>query len=317
MENITQILESVLHAAVEPSDSPAARTMPLFLREVFDAQVWKVEGVDILFACPRKAMSFSALQKQWRQLEHYTKIPCALCLEETTRYAKDRLIQLGIPFLLGKDNLYLPCLGVALRKKRAAAPLHISGFSPAAQKMVLLAIYEKWQWVSSREISEKLGMSRMTASRNLLELESLGLPLVKTSRGAKYFSFQGSSRQLFDMCNGFFANPVEKVYYLEEIPRGAECLGGRSAVSRYSVLPDSACRTYALTRQECRQIGLSNYAQCDREDAVCAVHVVRYKIGAEKAIDPISAVLSVWETEHPDAREKAALMKMLNDHLRN
>lgn len=317
MEKIAQTLRKWLHAAVEPSPSNAARALPLFLKNVFETQVFRVEDIDVLFARPREQMSFSALGKQWRQLEQYAKAQCVLCLDETTRYAKERLVELEIPFILGEDNLYLPFLGVALRKKRKATPPRITKLTPIAQKMVLLALYEKWRRVSSREISEKMGVSRMTASRNLLELQALNLPLVETVQNAKYFSFEGSRRELFEMCNPFFDNPAAKTYILEEIPHGLDCLAGRSALSRSSLLSDNAYRTYGLTREECRELGIADYPECDPEDAVCVIHVLRYKIKMDKTIDPISAALCVSELEPLDIRDKAMMRRILDEVLRD
>ncbi len=315
MEKTAQILKDILHVEVEPSASAAARTLPLFLREQFGAYVLSVEHTEVLFADPRAKMSFSALRRYWEQLEQYAKLPCVLCLDGATRYAKERLIRLGIPFILDAENLYLPFLGVVLQKKREAQPPHIQKLTPIAQKMVLLALYEKWQRVSCREISERMGVSRMTASRNLLELQALDLPLVETGGGAKFYAFGGTRRQLFELCSPYFQDPVAKVCALEEVPQGLDCLGGRSAVSGRNMLADHRYLTFALTREECRNRKVEEYPQCRPEDAACVVHVLRYKIQMGKAIDPISAILSVTQTEMPDMRDRALMKRILDGAL--
>lgn len=312
MENTAQILKDMLHAEVEASASAAARTLPLFLREQFDVRMLTVEQTDVLFAAPRGNRSFSDLRRQWEQLERCAKTPCVLCLEETTRYRRDRLIALGIPFILGRENLYLPFLGAVLQKKRAAQPPHIQKLTPIAQKMVLTAMYEKWQRVSCREISERMGVSRMTASRNLLELQALDLPLVETGGGAKYYAFGGTRRQLFELCSPYFQDPVAKIYALEEIPQGLDCLGGRSALSGRNGPADHRYPTFALTRGECRALRLEELPQCSLQDAACAVHALRYKIQMGRGIDPVSAILSVTQTEMPDARDRALMKRILD-----
>lgn len=313
MERIPQILENLLHVSVQEQKPEA---LPQFLRGMFDVSAYMVEGVTVLFACPKTGMTFATLQKQWGQLCKNTHSQCVLYLQDASRYAKERLIGLGVPFIQGEDNLYLPFLGVALRKRRSGALPNITKLTPVAQKMILLALYENWREVSSREISVRMGVSRMTASRNLLELQSLGLPLVREKKGAKYFSFSGSRMELFELCSRYLCNPVSKTYILEEIPHGVDCLGGRSALSRWSMLPDRSYRTYAVTREECAQLHIAQEQPCGLNEAACIVQVVRYKIKEQKTIDPISAVLCVLENEKCTPREEAAMKKMLQEVLR-
>lgn len=313
MEKIDQILEKLLHAETAEGKTKA---LPQELRECFETRTLFVNGMEILFAKPKGRMTFGNLQKQWGELAEQSDSYCALYLEEWTRYSRERMIEQGIPFVLGEDNLYLPFLAVVLSKRRAGKLPRITKFTPAAQKMILLAIYQNWREVSSREISENMGVSRMTASRNLLELQALGLPLVEERKGTKYFSFFGNRRQLLELCQPYFDNPVSRICILEEIPRGADCLGGRSAVSRYSMMTDHPYRTYALTREEYRELEIDRYELCDLKEAACVIQVLRYKIKTEKMIDPISAALSVLGNESCTPREEAALKKVMLDSVR-
>ena len=316
MEQILEILQRLLHVQVEQTDLRILHMLPNAIRNVFEVQAYKVEDMDIIFARPKTQLSFPALKKQWRQLMEFTRLHCVLYLDESTRYGRERMIELEMPFVVGMDNLYLPFLGVVLRKKRAALAPRITKFTPIAQKMILMAFYENWKEVSCREISEKLNVSRMTASRNLLELQALNLPLVETRKGAKFFVSKGKKKQLFDLCRPYFDTPIAKVCFLEEIPHGMNCLGGRSAVSRYSMLTDHPYPTYALTREEYKTLGLDKYPDCDMEDAACVVQVLRYKIQTEKTIDPISAILCMTESEKINPREEAYLRKLLDSILK-
>ncbi len=97
-------------------------------------------------------------------------------------------------------------------------PLETEKFSPLTQKMILLAIYEKWKKVSTKEISEKMEVSRMTAARILTELQALSLPLVALEGKTKYFIYLGNQRNLYQMCQEYFVNPVSAVdEILEEV----------------------------------------------------------------------------------------------------
>ncbi len=65
----------------------------------------------------------------------------------------------------GKDNMYLPFLGIVFGKKKLINLPQAEAFSPLIQKMILLAIYEKWNRLSTKEIFEKMEISRITAAR--------------------------------------------------------------------------------------------------------------------------------------------------------
>lgn len=61
-----------------------------------------------------------------------------------------------------------------MHKRNTTLP-DVEKFSPATQKMVLMAFYERWNMLSTKEISNRLQFSRMSAGRCLIELQSLVL----------------------------------------------------------------------------------------------------------------------------------------------
>lgn len=312
-----KIISRLLHIDVQKRKGQGAKRLPPQLEEAFETEVLEVESAEVLFAAPRRPLSLPRLRAGWEKLEEASALPCVLCLEETNPYGRERMIELGIPFLMGEENLYLPFLGAALIKKRTARLPQISRFTPAAQKMVLTAIYENWGQLSAREISERMNVSRMTVSRNLAELQALGLPLVAVCGREKRFSCETGSRRMLELCAPYLDNPVQRAFYLEEIPKGAEYLGGRSAIARYSLLSDHPYLTYAVTREELRGLHLEECHICTgREEAACQIHVVRYRIAMGKLIDPVSAVLCVTAQEKTTPREEAALKRMLEDYLK-
>lgn len=151
-----------------------------------------------------------------------------------TRYGKKRMIEMGIPFVFGNEDIYLPFMGVVLMHKRNTTLPDVEKFSPATQKMVLTAFYERWNMISAKEISNRLQFSRMTAGRCLMELQSLGLPLVEIKGKTKYYVFSGARKMLYELCKPYFINPVAKTYLLKEIPDNVHCLGGISVLAHYS-----------------------------------------------------------------------------------
>lgn len=170
------ILSGLLHTSVYEKKFDELSKLPLYLSSGFEIRLFSVMDIDVLFVKPKQKITFAALKKQWGKFIAITGMQCVIFGDEYTRYGRDRMIELGIPFFYGKDNMYLPFLGIALGKKKTVQLPETEKFSPLTQKMILLAIYEKWEKISTKEISEKMNVSRITAARALMELQALDLP---------------------------------------------------------------------------------------------------------------------------------------------
>ena len=59
------------------------------------------------------------------------------------------MIEEGIPFVIDRKQVFLPFIGYLLSKgnERELAPVHLISF--LTQKMLLMAIYERWNEVKS------------------------------------------------------------------------------------------------------------------------------------------------------------------------
>lgn len=309
-----EILESMLHVAVKEKEVPSLEQLPLFLKNGYEIKFFSVGEVEVFFIKPKEQITVTALYKHWKRFEALTERFCVIYGNEFTRYRRERMIELGIPFYFGRDNLYLPFLGIALGKKRNRDLPEIEKFAPVTQKMLLLALYENWRRITTREISEKMGISRATAARCLTELQALNLPLTGIQGTTKYYQYEGSAENLYGMCKAYFDNPIAKSYALAEIPKGPSCYGGLTAIEGYSMLADNDYPTFAVTREEYRKFGLNQYkTQPKTERPICAVQVLRYKIEQKGLIDPISAVLCVPTEEKEDPRIAGAIEKVLED----
>nr|WP_289706435.1 HTH domain-containing protein [Enterocloster clostridioformis] len=311
-----EVMEKLLHVEVKEREIPALENLPLFLRNGYEIKCFSVADMEILFINPRDQITVTSLYKHWKRFEAFTGVPCVVYGNEYTRYGRERMIELGIPFYFGKDNLYLPFLGIVFGNKRIASLPEIEKFAPVTQKMLLIALYENWRKVSTRQISERLRISRATAARCLIELQALGLPLVNTDGKSKYYQYEGSAENLYRICREYFDSPVAKSIALAEIPEGFFCRGGLTAIAEYSMLADNAFPTFAVTKEEYRELEIERCKlQPNTEVPVCMMQVLRYKIENKGFIDPISATLCITGLEQEDPRIKSAVEEILEDIL--
>lgn len=309
-----KMLSDLLHVDVEECDYDKQKNLPLFLSSSYQIKQIIIADINILFVKPKAPVTFSALKKHWKKFEQLTEMPCVIFDDSYARYGKKRMIEMGIPFVFGDNDIYLPFLGVALSHKRSAALPEVETFSPATQKMILTALYEGWELVPTKEIGERLQFSRMTAGRCLMELQALGLPLTETRGKTKYYVFSGSKKMLYDLCAPCFINPVVRTLVLKEVPDNVRCLGGISALAHYSMLADDKYPTYALSREEYTHLQGKEYELCPQtETPACRLQILRYKIEQDDVIDPLSAVLCVSEQDRKDPRIEDAVETILED----
>lgn len=269
-----KLLSDLLHVEVIERAYDGQKNLPLFLTGNYQIKLITIAGADLLFVHPKTPVTFSALKKHWGKFEQLTGLPCVIFDDSYTRYGKKRMIELGIPFVFGNEDIYLPFMGVVLMHKRNTTLPDVEKFLPATQKMELMAFYERWNMLSTKEISNRLQFSRMSAGRCLIELQSLGLPLVEIKGKTKYYVFSGTRKMLYELCKSYFINPVVKTYLLKEIPDNVHCLGGISAFAHYSMLAEDRYPTYALSREEYTLLRGKEYELCPKiEVPACKLQV--------------------------------------------
>ncbi len=95
-------------------------------------------------------------------------------------YIKEKLIEDGIPFVLKVSRYICRSLAVCfpIRAKRDITPVELISF--LTQKLILTAIYEKWEKVTVSTAAEKLGVSKTSASRCFDEIEYLNVNILDT-----------------------------------------------------------------------------------------------------------------------------------------
>lgn len=111
------ILSRLLHTPVCEKRFNELGKLSLYLASGYKIKLFSISGMDILFVEPKQQITFAALKKQWGMFMSVTGMQCVICGDEYTRYGRERMIELGIPFFYGKDNVYLPFLGIVLGKR--------------------------------------------------------------------------------------------------------------------------------------------------------------------------------------------------------
>lgn len=309
-----KLLEKLLHIPINEKEFKDTKKLPLFLQGGYEIKIYNIAGEDILFICPKEQNSFATLKNHWKKFQDLLGMQCVIYGDKYSRYGKEKMIELGIPFIFDKDNVYLPTLGVIFRKVREAELPEVERFSPFTQKLVLTAIYNNWKEKTSKEICEEMGVSRITVNRALVELQALELPFTLMNGKNRYFKNELTSKETYELIEQYMINPVAKTYRLGMIPSGISDKGGMSALSEYSIISDNSFMTFALDREEARQLQLDKCKKLPKEEIPeCIIQVLRYKIVIDHSIDPISAILCLTDKEKNDPRVEGAIDEALEE----
>lgn len=314
-----QTIEKLLHIPCEEKNFTEQDALPLFLRGNYDLTVGRIAGVCFLCAAPKQKINLASMRKHRTKLVELTGMECTFLLEAMSAYTKDKMLQEGIPFILGDKELYLPFLGIVLNssvQKEKAHPLRISF---RTQKMLLTALYNGITNCSVTEMAKILETSKMSVTRCFDELEAFGLGLIQGNGTAgRYFVWSKSRKELWETVKPILRNPSEKEYLLDCMPPWPLPKSGLSAISYFSMLSDNPYPTYAISKQAVKDLHPERLPQVPEGEVPAAVIQVMgysylYENDSELVIDPLSAVLSLTAEDMSDPRVEGEVEKILEE----
>ena len=313
-----EYLEKVLRQTVTiDDDEKALDNLPLAFKGRYN--IYKVETNGALWTAihPKGEAGLVMLRKDRARVEKQTGLNCALFLDHTTFYAKEKLMEDGIPFVIKGKQVYLPFIGYLLTNEhdRELAPVHQISF--LTQKILLTAIYEKWTEVKAAEAALHLGISRMSANRCFDEIEYLNIPALGMKGKSRVITVPEDRKAFWQQTQDILRNPVIRRFVLKE---DAACTkkAGISALCEYSLLEDNHYPTYGVTKKEIADIGVKAAKQVQLTDDVgCVVLELGYLIDfdGKGTQDPLSVDLSLTAAEKENERVGISIDEMLEEYV--
>lgn len=315
---MVEYIEKLLHLKAEEFAFEQIAVLPLYLKNAYTYSILKLVGVECLAVKPKEKTNLASVRKHYRQLKKITGLECVFVFEELSRYAKQRMTAEGMPFIIEGKQIYMPFMGVAIgHANRQFA--EVDEISFLTQKLLLTAVYQHWHKVLLCEAAGLINVSDMSISRCFDEIEAVGLPLIVKEGRGRYFVWQSSKRQLWELIFPLMRNPVYKTYLLEEkLISDSLMLSGMSALCHYSMLADSVYQTFAVAKATAKEMNLTKQASVPAgEVPAMVIQVLQYHIpfGDGKKVDPLTAVLSMTQEKNSDPRVEAAIDEVLEEFL--
>jgi hypothetical protein len=314
---LKEFIEKTLHRKIELERYDKLEQLPLMLRANYDLYDMEINGQHCLLARPKEGAGLVELRKQQKRLQTLTGMYCVLYLTWVNQYSKDKMLEEGIPFVLENRQVYMPFLGVLLRTNETRELKPCSVISFLTQKLLLLALYNRWENVTVTMAAAHLKVSKMSITRCFDEIESLEIPVLVKKGRIRCISSRGDKKNQWEILKSFMRMPVIQEFYLEENISANLIKSGISALSEFSMLGDNSYPTCAITKPQMKEYGIRERKQVPKGEVPgCVVqelgYLIPYKDG--KAVDPLTTLL-IMENGREEPRVDKALDEMLEEYV--
>lgn len=313
-----EYMEKILHQEVQLSPYEEIQKLPLIYRSAYDLKKMTVSDQEALLAAPVEKIPLATLRKQQHQMSLHTGLPCVLYLKNMNYYTRNALLNEGIPFVWEDHQIYLPFMGTLLDENKRRALPSCMQISFLTQKLLLTALYQGWQDISVTKAAAILDVSKMSVTRCFDELEALDLPCLKIRRRARRFFADRDKKAMWECIRPILSDPVIKSYALKDKPDIALPMAGTMALAHYSLLDEGEFPIFAITKKDLAAVDVSADKRSPAgEMPQCVIQELGYRIVFEDgaAVDPLTVVLSINETELSDPRISMAVSEMLEEHV--
>ena len=313
-----EYIEKILHQDVQIMPYEEKGLLPLAYRNSYDFCLMTVGCGTALIVEPSERIPLVTLRKQQHQMTIYTGLPCVLYMQQMNYYIRDALLNEGIPFVWEGHQVYLPFIGALLDDHQRQPVAACTRISFLTQKLLLTALYQRWQKVSVTQAARLLDVSKMSITRCFDELEALEVPYLSTRSRARSITADADRKSMWDSIQAYLRNPVITSYALKEVPDQVFPLSGEAALAYYSMLDDGKCPVFAITKKDLQGIDLSSDKLAPAgEIPGCLIQELGYRIPFENnaAVDPLTVALCISEEEKADPRISMAIDEMLEEHV--
>lgn len=238
-----------------------------------------------------------------------------------TSIERRRYIEKGVQFIVPGNQMFVPSLGIDLREYFRKRAIKVEAMGPATQAMIIGLLCREPAPIDAAEekgrgyLTQGLDYSRMTLSRSVKELETLGLlELVDSVRTCQVYGkeadLNAANARLWQAARPMMKSPVKRVAWLSKVPTctfASLLVSGEWAlafVAEETMLNYPRLPVYALSASQFDAVLKNGKAfQTEEEDAVCEIEIWSYEPKAFRhwgpSVDGFSLVLSFEGTHDP------------------
>lgn len=312
-------LAATLHAEIAMNAWGAAGELPLYLARRYRFYRTGIASRDCLFAASAEgaAKTPAEIAKNIQQIERVFPGLVVFAAPTMSSTMRARLVALGIPFAVPRNQLYIPQLATDLREHfRAPARGRGGRLSPAAQVVLLDHLLRRRHEMTTPSLrAADLQYSPMTVGRAFDELAAHNLATIEWQGRAKTLHFKINGRALFEVCRTLLRSPVRGRHaVIFEGRRPPLLLAGESALAALTNLAPSPKPTYAVDAARWVAFFAEHRIRVCHEayEGEAIIETWRYDprtLSDAETVDPLSLHAQFWD--HADERVTQAAAAVL------
>lgn len=276
------------------------------------------KGREFIIAEVRTPARVDLLARQYDRFLNQLKIPLIFYFHELKPRERSRLVKHKVQFVVGDKFLHAPQLGIF-----GETPVFDESWSNSLTETELSAwgetivvkrlLDDAIEGTTGNQLAELFGVTQMTVSRAVRELENFGLCSFEKKGTEKKVRF-GTKKELWQKAQKLFTSPVVGTVELAESPLELP-LAGDPALEHYTMIAGIPPKTYAIYKRE--------FLQLKRQGKIKLPRVGEEKLRLQlwkrdpkplaqgKYIDPISLYLS--EKNSTDDRIQVETRRMMEE----
>ena len=312
-----EFIEKSIGMEVDIKDIDYNGRLPMIYSSLYDFKIASMHNIEWLIAIPKEKINLAQLRKNHRQIEKLLDMRCALYIKNTSTYSKNAMIADGIPFIVEDKEIYLPFLGILLNSISERDIKPVQRISFLTQKMILKAIYEKWNGITVTKAAEQLDITKMSASRCFDEIDFFDMPILGTKGKSRVINVPDDVKELWSSIEVYMRNPVINIFYIND-NLNLPVFGGMSALAEYSMISDNKYPTYVVAKKDIKDLALKDrLVDIKKDEPSCIIQEVGYVVsfGKGDVIDPLSLLLSLSDDEKKDERIEISIREMLEEYV--
>jgi len=242
-------LGRMLHMNIKTDNTAKKYPLPNYILSRYTIGVMWIEGLKVFLLYPKTDLdSVNMIKKHIQKVQGMEQIPVALVLLRVTARQRQNLISAGIPFIVENKQCYLPFVGILLTEKCDAKTEPVEKLIPSAQMLLFYFIQKGKRELYANEAVDRLGVSAMTVTRAIRQLEQTGLINTYKQGVMKIITSECTGRELFEKAKPYLATPIKRKGFIPKERVSSDLLAaGESALSAYSMLNPPLVSCYATS----------------------------------------------------------------------
>jgi DNA-binding MarR family transcriptional regulator len=313
-----EFLKRTLRLNVKIDESTENYPLPNYIISRYTMRSALFDRQKVFLLYPKTELDqVNAIKKHIQKIQTLEKIPVVVVLTRITARQRQNMIDTGIPFIVENKQCYLPFLGTVLTEKCDAELESAEKLIPSAQMLLFYYIYRNQKELYANEAVEALGVSAMTITRAVRQLEQTGIIHTYKNGVKKILTSEYTGQELFEKAKKYLFCPInQKKYIRKEMVDESLLISGDQALSMYSMLNPPKTNCYA-TGETTKWKDQMEDALID-DTAQVELQLWKYDprvLANGSSVDVLS--LAMCFCDDPDERVEEAIEEMLEEYWRN